>query len=109
MSKRVGERKIRRLPVTFTVEGGEEHRGTSSDFSETGIFIRTRKVFRPGATVNIVVELDENKKINLRGVVARSVKLGSFGTTTAFKDGIGVKLTNIQQEYIVFIEELKKQ
>jgi hypothetical protein len=115
MSKRATERKIRRLPVTFTVistdpvaAGGEKQRGTSSDFSESGIFIRTRKVLKPGTHVQISVELDDNKSITLKGVVARSVKLGSFGTS-AFKDGIGVRLTDIKEEYLVFVEQLKKE
>lgn len=101
---RVAERKIKRLSVVYS-DGTVEHRATTSDISHTGIFIRTRKTFRPGTHLRIVLELDDSRTVTLTGVVTRLVKLG----TTVFKDGIGVKLTSHPQEYKELVEKLLKQ
>ncbi len=50
----------------------------------------------------MVIELDNNRKINLTGVVVRSIKTG----IADFKNGMGIKLTSIPQEYQDFINEL---
>lgn len=101
MGKRITQRKIRRLSITFS-DGNTEYSGTSSDFSATGLFIRTRKALSPGTLVEMVVELDNNRRINLTGVVVRSIKTG----IADFKNGMGIKLTSIPQEYQDFINEL---
>ena len=101
MGKRITQRKIRRLPVIFS-DGKGEYPGTSSDFSATGLFIRTRKALSPGTPVKMVIELDNNRKINLTGVVVRSIKTG----IADFKNGMGIKLAPIPQEYQDFINKL---
>ncbi len=101
MGGRIAERKIKRITVIFS-DGTVEHRGTTSDLSHTGMFIRTRKILKPGTPVKLTMELNENRNIALTGVVARFVKLG----TTVFKDGIGVKLTTIPPEYKDLVQEL---
>lgn len=104
MPGRLDSRKIRRLPVTIH-DGVKEYRGTTSDMSHTGLFIRSRKVFKPGTPLKLIIEIDENRKISLLGVVRRFVKLG----TTVFKDGLGVKLTSIPQEYKDLVDKLLKE
>ena len=99
--KRIAPRKIRRLSITFS-DGTVEYSGTSSDFSATGLFIRTRKALNPGTPVKMVIELDNNRKINLTGVVVRSIKTG----IADFKNGMGIKLTNIPKDYEDFIQNL---
>ena len=99
--KRIAPRKIRRMPVTFS-DGKDEYSGTSSDFSATGLFIRTRKALSPGTSLKIVVELDENRKVTLTGMVVRSIKTG----IADFKNGMGIKLTNIPKDYEDFIQNL---
>ncbi len=102
MGKRA-KRKIKRLPITFS-DGTVEYRGTSSDFSTTGLFIRTRKAFDCGTSVKMVMEVNEDRKIALTGVVARSIKTGVMD----FKNGMGIKLTSIPQTYEDFLKELLK-
>jgi len=99
--KRIAPRKIKRLSVTFS-DGKDEYSGTSSDFSATGLFIRTRKALSPGTSLKIVVELDENRKVTLTGMVVRSIKTG----IADFKNGMGIKLTNIPKDYEDFIQNL---
>ena len=101
MGKRITQRKIRRLSITFS-DGNTEYSGTSSDFSATGLFIRTRKALSPGTPIEMVAELDNNRRIPLTGIVVRSIKTG----IADFKNGMGIKLTSIPQEYQDFINEL---
>lgn len=101
MAKRGAKRRIKRLPITFT-EGTVEYTGMSSDFSSTGLFIRTRKAFNPGTPVKIVFEVDGNHKIELAGVVARAIKTGVM----AFKNGMGIKLSYIPKAYEDFLKEI---
>ncbi len=94
-------RKIKRVSVTFS-DGKTEHQGTSSDFSFTGIFVRTRKAFAPGTHIKMVLEIDENKKITVTGVVARSLRT----RVSDFKNGMGVKISPITEEYKDFLKDL---
>ena len=99
--KRIAPRKIRRLSVIFS-DGKDEYSGTSSDFSATGLFIRTRKALSPGTSLKIVIELDDHRKVTLTGMVVRSIKTGLMD----FKNGMGIKLTNIPKDYEDFIQNL---
>ncbi len=101
MGKRQFTRKIKRLTITFT-DGVKEHSGVSSDFSSNGIFIRTRKPFKPGTSLKMVLEINENKKIELTGIVARAIKFG----TMVIKDGMGVRLDSIPDAYEDFLMDL---
>jgi Tfp pilus assembly protein PilZ len=60
--KREGRRIIKRLRLTFLC-GDEEYKGISSNFSDSGLFIKTRKRFKPGSSVNIILELEDIQKI----------------------------------------------
>ncbi len=103
MGNRIARRKIKRLTITFS-DGIVEHSGTSSDFSMTGLFIRTRKALPPGTNLKIVVVLDDQRTITLMGIVVRSIKTGSMD----IKNGMGVKFTYIPKEYEDFMNELLK-
>lgn len=101
MSKRTSDRKKKRLTITFS-DGHVENNGMSSDFSSTGLFIRTRKAFNPGTPVTMVLEVDANRKIPLTGVVARAIRTGVMD----FKNGMGIRLTSVPQAYEEFLKEL---
>lgn len=96
----ISKRHTRRLPVVFS-NGESEFIGTTSNLSATGLFIRTKKAFSPGTILKIVLEIDKDKKIDLEGEVAWSLKTG----LSDFKNGMGVKLKNIPHMY----EELLKK
>jgi Tfp pilus assembly protein PilZ len=104
MGEQRAVRKIKRLPITFS-DGSVEYTGTSSDFSSTGLFIRTRKAFNPGTSMKMVLEVDESHKIALTGVVARAIKTGVLD----FKNGMGIQLTSIPQAYGDFLNALLKR
>jgi Tfp pilus assembly protein PilZ len=102
--KREAKRKIKRLPVTFSCKT-EEYTGISSNISTTGLFIRTRKSFNTGLPVNMVLELDENSKIPLTGIISRAKAKTKFETSNC---GIGVQLTEAPEAYKDFLEVLRK-
>lgn len=99
--KRHGKRRIKRLSVTFT-DGTEEHHGFTSDFSMSGLFIRTRKMVKDGTPLRVVLDLGNGKQISLNGIVARHVKLNMM----IVKDGVGVHFDDPPQEYRDFITGL---
>jgi Tfp pilus assembly protein PilZ len=94
-------RKIKRVSITFT-DGNDKHQGTSSDFSFTGLFIRTRKPFPPGTQLNMILEIDNDKELLLSGTVMRATKT----RVVDFKNGMGVKISPITEEYKNFLKEL---
>lgn len=101
MDKRNCKRKIRRLNILFS-DGNAEHAGISSDFSCRGLFIRTRKSFTEGTTLNMKLEFENGEKLQLIGVVKRAIRT----VATTFKNGMGVELTSIPEEYSKFIKKL---
>jgi len=94
------KRHTKRLQVLFS-NGESEFSGTTSNLSFTGLFIRTKKAFNPGTSLKIVLEVDRDKKIDLEGEVAWSLKTG----LSDFKNGMGVKLRNIPPTYEEFLKE----
>ncbi|MBS1112007.1 MAG: PilZ domain [Nitrospirae bacterium] len=100
----VSKRHTKRLPVIFS-NGDSEFAGTTSNLSSTGLFIRTRKALNPGTLLKIVLEVDKDKKINLEGEVAWSLKTG----LADFKNGMGVKLKDIPQAYEELIKEARSR
>ncbi|OGW40292.1 MAG: hypothetical protein A2Y97_09245 [Nitrospirae bacterium RBG_13_39_12] len=108
MDKRKCKRKIRRLNIFFS-DGKEEYSGISSDFSCNGLFIRTRKGFIEGTELKMQLELEKCKIIELTGVVRRTVKtsynISSYKTST-YKNGMGIYLISIPEEYDNFIKQL---
>ncbi len=87
--------------MTFS-DGVSVFNGVSSNISISGLFIRTRKALPPGTTLKIVLELDKDRRIDLEGEVAWSLKTG----IADFKNGMGVKLSVIPKEYEDIISEL---
>jgi Tfp pilus assembly protein PilZ len=97
--KRDTKRRIKRLPVTF-LYGAEVHRGTSSNLSLSGLFIRTRKSIKTGLHIQMVLEISEDLKIPLRGITVREKKKGYRNPYC----GIGVSLTEVPQAYRDYIK-----
>ncbi len=103
--KRKSIRKIKRLSVEFLCET-QKHKGITSNFSKSGLIITTRKSskFKPGSPIKMVLELAENRKIALRGEIAR------IKTTSRFDKGgnmgLGIKLTETHPAYKAFFETL---
>jgi uncharacterized protein (TIGR02266 family) len=91
----------RRFPLTFS-DGNRENHGVSSNISSTGIFIRTRNALPPGTRLKIVLEVDGDTRIDLEGEVAWALKTG----LQDFRNGMGVELSNVSQEYEDLLKRL---
>ncbi len=94
-------RKIKRISIMFT-DGNIENQGTSSDFSFTGLFIRTRKPFPPGTQLKMILAIDTDKELVLTGMVTRATRT----RVVDFKNGMGVKINPISEEYKNFLKDL---
>ncbi|MBI4699315.1 MAG: PilZ domain-containing protein [Nitrospirae bacterium] len=103
-NKRSEQRKIKRLEITYSAYTDDALRGISSNISTSGVFIRTKKPFKPGTPVNISLEINVNNKIELSGITAWSVKTGRIN----HRDGMGVRLITTPQMYNDFVNELYK-
>ncbi|OGW30964.1 MAG: hypothetical protein A2X59_12020 [Nitrospirae bacterium GWC2_42_7] len=101
MNKRNCKRKIRRLNIFFS-DGNSEHSGISSDFSCNGLFIRTRKGFSEGTTLQMKLEFENGKILQLTGIVKRAIRT----MATSLKNGMGIELISIPSEYDKFIDDL---
>ena len=101
VEKRRASRRLKRLPVRCSC-GTCEFAGVTSNFSQDGLFIRTKKPFKPGVPVKLLFETDKKSTIALSGVIARAIRKEIMFS----KNGMGVKLTSIPQSYSSFLEEL---
>lgn len=100
--KRKDKRKIKRMHTTF-VCGENQYKGISSNVSFSGLFIKTRKRIKPGSSVKIILEVNDNQKMALGGTIARA-KIGS--KFDKFNNGIGIQLTTIPHEYNHYVGTL---
>lgn len=107
--RRKTKRKIKRRQVVFLCEN-KEYKGISSNFSETGLFIKTRYKFKSGSPICMVLELDDIHKTAVKGRVVRiTVTSKFFDTYRISGNGIGIELTETTQEYMDFCKTLHKK
>ncbi len=99
--KRKTKRKIKRLPVTFSSHG-LEFNGFACNLSSAGIFIRTRKPFKPGVPVEVSLHVDNDCKICVRGWSVRATNVGFVYS----KNGMGIQLASESEEYRNYLNEL---
>ena len=100
-NKRTAGRKKKCLPLIFS-SGSMQFTGYSSNFSYTGLFIKTRKPLKSGVPVEISFNSNKECKMCLTGLSVRAINV-RFPTN---KNGMGVKLISQSEEYRGFIKEL---
>lgn len=109
--KRRFRRFTRRCEAEFSC-GGVSKKGIASDFSINGLFIRTGSPFAPDEVIDIIVHLPDNSISFLQGKIKRTMKspLGTItGTMTrAYKNGMGVAITDRDANYLHFIRSMIK-
>ncbi len=97
--KRRYRRFTKRLEVKFS-SGGNSFTGISSDLSENGIFIRTKKGLAPGTNIYIDLVLPDGRISFLKGIVKRTFKT----PISALKNGMGVEITEKDEIFSDFIK-----
>ncbi len=93
--KRRQERFMKRCAIEF-VAGGKKGIGISSNFSLSGLFIRTRARFAPGTTIDMLVHLHDGATTKLRGSIGRIL---SNGGGRSLENGIGVSIIDNDPSY----------
>jgi hypothetical protein len=109
--KRSFRRFTRRCETEFAAQG-ITHRGIASDFSISGLFIRTNHPFVADTVIDIMVHLPDGSVSKLHGKVRRTMK-NSIGKVMGVpmkehKNGMGVQLINKDVNYLHFIRSLIK-
>lgn len=99
--KRRARRKAKHLPVTFS-SLGLEFTGYTTNLSYTGMFIRTRKPFKPGVPVRVSIHVEKDFTINLTGLSVRAIKAGYIYS----KNGMAIQLLSRSEVYSDFVKEL---
>jgi Tfp pilus assembly protein PilZ len=99
--KRKAKRKRKKLRVTYSA-CGLEFTGYTSNLSSTGMFIKTRKPFKPGVPVRVSIYVDKDYTICVSGL---SVRANNYGFVYS-KNGMGIQILSRSKEYRNFIEEL---
>jgi len=100
MDKRESQRFAKRLEVRFS-SGGMSYSGFSGNLSENGLFIRTKRGFAPGSTIDIELVLPDGTVSFLKGIVRRTIKAAA-----SVKNGMGIELLQKDVRYVDFVRTL---
>lgn len=100
MNKRQQQRFTKRLEAKFIADG-ESFIGITSNLSESGLFIRTKRGFPPDSTVDIELIMPDGKISRLKGIVKRTAK-----GPLSIKNGMGVFLLKKDETYSSYLKLL---
>jgi ribosomal protein S27E len=100
MNKRKHQRFTKRLEAKFIADG-ESFIGITSNLSENGLFIRTKRGLPPDSIVDIELIMPDGKVSRLQGIVKRTAK----GPLLA-KNGMGVSLLKRDETYARYVKSL---
>ena len=100
ISKRVGFRSI----VKYGPTHPPEHTSFVVDLSDTGVCIRTNKVFKPGTKLHLNFELDEKTAYRAAGIV-QWAKVAPGGLARIVKTGMGIRFTQMERGLLSLYRE----
>ncbi|MEF9475232.1 MAG: PilZ domain-containing protein [Candidatus Mariimomonas ferrooxydans] len=103
MEKQRANRVFKKLEVKFETKG--ENTAITSNLSETGIFISTKRSVTPGSVLNIKLNRPKAQSLALKGKVIRKMDSMS-GLTGEAKSGIGIQLISPPHDYIDYVHSL---
>jgi Tfp pilus assembly protein PilZ len=101
-----GKRRHRRIIKRLNTEFFSEclsFRGTSSNLSESGLFLRTIKPLPVDTQVDVSIELPDNTVSKLKGTVRWSLK--SMQRTSS-RSGMGIEISENDNHYVNFLNTL---
>lgn len=108
-NKRQQKRFIKRCEVEFTADN-LTLRGISSDFSLTGLFIRTNHPYTPGTLFDILIYLPDGLISKVKGKAVRALKTPTgmvIGTPVkSLKNGMGIEITERDHNYLHLIRSM---
>jgi hypothetical protein len=103
MNKRKNLRFTKRLEARFIADG-ESFVGITSNLSETGLFIRTKRGFAPDSILDIKLIMPEGNISSIKGIVRRTVKV-----PLSIKNGMGIELLEKDETYVHYVKSLRGQ
>ncbi|MFZ2197813.1 MAG: PilZ domain-containing protein, partial [Thermodesulfovibrionales bacterium] len=100
--KRRHKRIIKRLKTEFSSEDSS-FRGTSSNLSESGLFLKTIKPLPVDTLVEVSIQLPDNTVSKLKGTVRWSLKAMQ---RTSSRSGMGIEIIENDRHYVDFLNTL---
>ena len=92
--------RSKRVPFRVLVRYGPEKppqfNSFIADFSDTGVYLKSNRVFKPGTNLFMTVEVN-GTKYDCEGVVSWSKRVPR-GMERYTKSGMGIKFTSLPQE-----------
>ena len=101
MGKRAHERTYSNVLVYFNY-GNSINFGTVTNFSENGMFVRTRMIFAPINSQFEITIPSRHTELDVPVQVRRIVMKDNF------YEGFGDQLVNLSEDYLEFMKGLKK-
>lgn len=102
MNKRKNPRFTKRLEARFIADG-ESFVGITSNLSETGLFIRTKRGFAPDSILDIKLIMPDDNTSSIKGIVKRTVKV-----PLSIKNGMGIELLEKDETYMRYVKSLRE-
>ncbi len=106
MEKRIFERINKKLQVKFW-SGGVNYTGITTNVSEKGMFVGTKKELFPGALLDMEIILPNGDYIRIPVKVKRTMKSGNSYNDNIYGNGLGVQLVSEHPRYETFIKSFK--
>ena len=98
-NKRISKRVIFRSVVKYGPTTPPEHTSFVVDLSDTGVCIKTNKVFKPGTKLHLNFELDEKTTCRAIGIV-QWAKTAQGELARIAKTGMGIRFTHMEKELL---------
>ena len=98
-NKRISKRVPFRSIVKYGPFPPPEHTSFVVDLSDTGVGIRTNKVFKPGTELHMNFELDEKTTCRAVGIV-QWAKTAPAELARMIKTGMGIRFTHMEKELL---------
>ena len=95
------KRYMKHCEIEFSTNG-TTYRGISSNFSLSGLFIKTSKPFAEDTTVELIVHLPNGIISALKGIVRRALR----NPVNIQKNGMGIELIEKDSNYSDFIRSI---
>ena len=91
--KRTSKRKRKRLKLRFGIDD-YTYLAFTDEVSETGMFIRTPKVFAPGTMIKILLFIQDESEIHLEGRIMWAKRIPPQ-IIRSYKGGMGIRITAV--------------
>ena len=104
--RRKHSRITRHFAAKCSDNGGPEIDCVVQNFSEVGVYLKSMRAIPAGTHVHIPIKVDAKTEFEIKGVIAWSRGLSQEHSRRS-RQGMGVSLSVVSQEYIDFVDKLR--